>query len=227
MNLGKMLSKFLFMPITLVLTSVILLILLIRAIRKLTKAMDKDTLNKVVLHTKKWEGGLSKDSTDTASSMYCPTPLNGVKYHTNKGVTYKTWVSIFGKNADNRFLKMSNDDWFKTYQKYWNGVKASEMKHVNIGIACAQFAWGSGIYGGSKFIQKSLNKLGAKLKVDGKIGAQTIAQINKYPPSKLFNHLMKQRELFFYAIVENNPSQAKFLKGWLNRLNDFKETFEI
>ncbi len=28
------------------------------------------------------------------------------------------------------------------------------------------------------------------------------------------------RRAFYYQIVKNNPSQSRFLKGWLNRLND-------
>ena len=54
-------------------------------------------IEKYVKFTKKWEGGLSRDKNDSASSYPCPTPYKGkTGYHTNAGITYKTWVSFFG-----------------------------------------------------------------------------------------------------------------------------------
>ena len=38
---------------------------------------------------------------------------------------------------------------------------------------------------------------------------------------EVFEKLKINRAAFFHAIVKNNPSQAKFLKGWLNRNNSF------
>lgn len=38
------------------------------------------------------------------------------------------------------------------------------------------------------------------------------------------NKLVDAREQFFKDIVKNDPTQAKFLEGWLNRNNDFRET---
>lgn len=56
--------------------------------------------------TKRWEGGLSRDTNDSASSYPCPTPHNGKSgYHTNIGITYKVWHSLFGSQEDRRSLK--------------------------------------------------------------------------------------------------------------------------
>ena len=56
---------------------------------------------------------------------------------------------------------------------------------------------------------------------DGVVGPKTIAAINNYPNQKeLFQKLWNRRKAHFESIAKNGKKQ--FLKGWLNRLNDFK-----
>jgi len=82
-------------------------------------------LEKYVAFTKKWEGGLSRDTSDSASSYPCPTKHDGKSgWHTNAGITYAAWVQYFGKDNDERFFLMAPEDWFKVFKKgYWDGVK--------------------------------------------------------------------------------------------------------
>lgn len=56
---------------------------------------------------------------------------------------------------------------------------------------------------------------------DGIMGKNTISAINNYADG-LFNNLKAARTMFVKNIVKANPSQDKFLKGWLNRINSFK-----
>jgi lysozyme family protein len=70
-------------------------------------------------------------------------------------------------------------------------------------------------------LQQVLNrnyKLG--LKVDGVMGTNTIANTNAVEPTKILALLKQERIDFYNQIVKNNPSQSKWLKGWLNRTND-------
>ena len=52
---------------------------------------------------------------------------------------------------------------------------------------------------------------------DGIVGPKTIAALNnaKDIKTKVYN----ARKAYFEAIVKKNPSQKKWLKGWMNRLN--------
>jgi lysozyme family protein len=86
-----------------------------------------------------------------------------------------------------------------------------------------EIAWGSGASQAIKTVQKCLNELGAKVAVDGAIGNKTIQAINSADPKKLLGVMLIERERFFRAISKGK--NAVFLKGWLNRLNDFKKTF--
>ena len=52
---------------------------------------------------------------------------------------------------------------------------------------------------------------------DGIVGPKTITALNndKEVKTKVYN----ARKAYFEAIVKKNPSQKKWLKGWMNRLN--------
>jgi lysozyme family protein len=182
-------------------------------------------IEKYVKFTKKWEGGLSRDKADSASSYPCPTPYKGkTGYHTNVGITYKAWVSFFGTDNDARFYLMNADDWFTIFKKgYWDGVRGDAYNSQNIAIFVTGMAWGSGVKQASKSLQIAINHCGKQCEVDGIIGVKTILLANSIEPKKLFDALTAERERFFYAIgVGKN---AKFLTGWLNRLNDYRFTF--
>lgn len=184
-----------------------------------------EIIDKYVKFIKKWEGGLSRDKADSASSFPCPTPYQDkTGWHTNIGITYAAWVSFYGKTKDKDFFEMSSEDWFRVFKKgYWDKVKGDEYDSVNIAIFVTGMAWGSGAYQAGKSLQKSINDCGVKCTVDGKIGPKTIAAANSIDPRKLFDALTTERERFFRAISKGK--NAKFLKGWLNRLEDYKKTF--
>jgi len=182
-------------------------------------------IEKYVAFTKKWEGGLSRDKSDSASSHPCPIPFNGKNgWHTNIGITYQAWISFFGNDNDNRFFEMNSEDWFKIFKKgYWDAVKGDLYMSQNIAIFVTGMAWGSGAKQAIKSLQTAINHCGVKCEVDGVIGSQTINAANSIEPRILFDALTNERERFFYAIGKGK--NAKFLKGWLNRLNDYRSTF--
>lgn len=182
----------------------------------------------------KWEGGLSRDAKDSASSY--PNPLkHNDKYgwHTNKGITYRTWESVKGKNAKRAFFEMTKEDVEYIFEKnYWNRVKADKIKSQSIGVALTSWAWGSGAKTASKQIQRVLG-----VTVDGLIGKQTLKAINSEDEKELFAKMIKARETFFRyisnpanAVTQNQRrrfgNNARFLNGWLNRLNNFNEKFK-
>lgn len=182
-------------------------------------------INQFVHFIRKWEGGLSRNSNDSASSHPCPTPFNGhTGWHTNAGITYQAWAHVFNRDHDDRFLTMNSEDWFKVFKgSYWDGVKADKIADVTTAIFITEIAWGSGPLQAIKTAQKCVNQLGVEISVDGVMGPKTIAAINSLDPKKFLNQLFVERERFFRAISKGK--NAVFLKGWLNRLRDFKNTF--
>lgn len=67
-----------------------------------------------------------------------------------------------------------------------------------------------------KCLQQSLN-----LKDDGILGAITLAAANNADSRRLTNQLVVARAKMVGRIVQKNPSQARFISGWLNRIFEF------
>jgi len=60
---------------------------------------------------------------------------------------------------------------------------------------------------------------------DGIVGPKTLKILNAMNQRVLFDKIWATRYKFYHDIVAKKPSQQKFLKGWLNRLNDYR--FEV
>lgn len=151
-----------------------------------------------------WEGGFANVAGDRGGA-------------TNKGVTIATFRSVFGQSKTVEDLKkMTDEQWMTIFKKYfWNRWSASAINSQAIANLLVDWLWASGVYG-IKLPQKVLG-----VKIDGLVGSKTIAAINNYPnQQELFNKLWKERKEFFERIGKG--TQAKFLKGWLNRHNGIK-----
>lgn len=176
--------------------------------------------------TKRWEGGLSRDVNDSASSYPNPLEYQGKKgWHTNMGITFKVWDSVF-PNHDKEFFTMTDEQWFKVFKTlYWDSVKGDSYECFSISVFVTGMAWGSGATRSAITLQQALNNLGKSVTVDGKIGNKTIQAANECDCLSLFNELVRLRKQFFLAISEPGSKNAKFRKGWLNRLADYQKTF--
>jgi len=169
------------------------------------------------------EGGLSRKKTDTASKYPCPTPYKGLTgWHTNKGVTYQTWVGFFGKAKDDRFFAMSDADWEYMYKKgYWDKVRGDEIQSQALANIALSWVWGTGVYGGTKLLQKAMQQ--PAVYCTGYFGPITLKKINSLDEHEWFDRLCDERAAYFRRIGKG--SQADNLTGWLNRLAKFRKAF--
>lgn len=158
----------------------------------------------------KWEGGFVNHPNDKGGA-------------TNKGITIGTYTyyrKLKGLPAPsvNDLKNLSNDEWMDILKTlYWDKWKADNINNQSIANLVVDWLWGSGVYG-IKYPQQVL-----AVTADGIVGPKTLAAINGYPNQKeLFQKLWDRRKQHFESIVRNNPSQKVFLKGWMNRLNDYR-----
>ncbi|MDR1544893.1 MAG: peptidoglycan-binding protein [Prevotellaceae bacterium] len=161
----------------------------------------------LITFIKKWEGGFSNNPNDNGgATMKGVTIGTFTAYRKSKGLPAPSVEDL--KN-------ISDAEWeeiFTTY--YWKPCKADSINNVLNACVLVSWAWGSGVTGAVLLFQRNYG-----LTQDGVIGAKTIAKLE----SAKFSDLCKIREKYFNSI--GTGSQATFLKGWLNRLNDFVKTF--
>ena len=158
----------------------------------------------------KWEGGFVNDPADKGGA-------------TNKGVTIAVWQKQgYDKNKDGKIdvkdLKnLSDEDATAIMKKhYWDRWKADQIKDQRVANTLVDWLWCSGAWG-IKIPQKILG-----LKVDGIVGEKTITAVNN-APANFLQTLYKERQEFLERIAKTNPTQKRFLKGWMNRMNDLKK----
>ena len=155
-----------------------------------------------------FEGGFVND----------PDDMGGA---TNKGVTLATWRKVgYDKDGDGdidiQYLKLiSDEEAVNAVLKphYWNRWKADNIESQSLANILVDWVWGSGKHG----IVIPQRMLGVEQ--DGIVGPKTLAALNATNHKEFFEMVKAERELFFHRIVAVRPSQKKFLKGWLRRLN--------
>lgn len=139
------------------------------------------------------------------------------KICTMRGITLETYQAHFGKHKTCQDLKnISEEEWHHIFKKsFWDKWQADKIENQAIANLLVDWCWASGKYG----ITIPQQVLGVK--VDGVVGDKTLAAINNHPnQEELFNQLWNRRKRYFESIAVGN--KAKFLRGWLNRHNDFK-----
>lgn len=142
---------------------------------------------------------------------------------TKYGITLETWKHVgYDKNGDKKITKediklLTYDDFLKVFKNnFWDKCKADEIKSQSVANEIVDWFYNSGKWG-VVYPQRILG-----IKDDGVVGEKTIEAINKSVPKELFSKIKNAREAFYMNIVKKNPSQKKFLKGWLNRVESLK-----
>ena len=187
--------------------------------------MRFDDAFKIVLG---FEGGYVNDPADKGGATNY-----GITYNTLNNAKTKGWVP-FNVTIQNIQLEHAKI----IYKKgYWDVVQADSLPHP-LDLIMFDSAVNHGPNAAGKLLQKSLNDMlrYTELKVDGIIGPLTLRAVNDYiglgsapgtPPDSNIRYLcvdvLLNRVELYLSIVNNNRSQEKFLRGWLNRVFKLKQ----
>jgi len=126
------------------------------------------------------------------------------------------------KNA-NTDLDITNLTWDQAltcyYNRYWLPGGCNLLSSSRVAILHFDGCVNHGVGTAGQFLQEVV---GAQ-PVDGQVGpvtARAVASMNEFDVCRL---LCDRREKFYRDIVANDPSQAKFINGWMNRINDIRD----
>lgn len=182
------------------------------------------TVDKFIPIVLKWETGINVKPNESLENAflrakkvgYANDPLdNGGA--TMVGVTigtYRSYCRYKGKKSPSvaDLKAMPYKEWRDIlHTMFWSKWKADLIEDQKVANMVVDWVWASGA-GTIKRVQALLN-----VTQDGIVGPKTIAALNAAKDISV--KVYQARKSFFEAIVKRNPSQKKWLKGWMNRLN--------
>lgn len=130
------------------------------------------------------------------------------------GVTLATFKATLRPSATCADLQRITDtQWEYIFDtQYWRKIKGEHISNESLALLCVDWVWMSGA-SAIKRIQKAIG-----VTADGIVGNITLNRLNS-DPRWCFMRIWNARYNYYYNLIETNPSQRVFLRGWLNRLN--------
>jgi lysozyme family protein len=163
----------------------------------------------------RWEGGYVNDPADPGGETNRGITTGALNKAKSQGLV-ASGVTIKSLTADIESVR-------RIYGvNYYKAGKCDRAPHP---LAYAHFdaCVNHGLGGAGRLLQKTLNALGKAVAVDGAVGPKTLAALDALtmnkPVKEIAAEYNRRRAEYFQAIVRNRPASAKFLKGWLNRLD--------
>lgn len=102
------------------------------------------------------------------------------------------------------------------FVRYWLAGKCDQLP-ARMAVLHFDGCVNHGVARANKFLQTALG-----VTADGIVGPITIAKAKASNEMQVLNSICDQRENFYRSIVRNNPSQARFLTGWLRRITEMR-----
>tara|TARA_R100000458_G_C8182259_1_gene178857 strand:+ start:213 stop:770 length:558 start_codon:yes stop_codon:yes gene_type:complete len=149
----------------------------------------------IVYDTLDHEGGYVNDPKDPGGE-------------TNFGISKRAYPKLDIKSlTKHEAVKIYYEDY---WSKYRVGELPSNIRHI-VFDGCVNMG-SSRIY---RIVQKVVNIKGGSLKIDGRVGKNTIAQCKKYKPEP--QRIRAYRVKYYADLVTRKPKLEKFYYGWFRR----------
>jgi lysozyme family protein len=169
------------------------------------------------------EGGYADVAGDRGGETYC-----GISRKHHPG--WSGWLLIDqwkdadrpGKSrADTVLLTAAVASFYRA--EFWGPLLLDEMNHQAIAEEVFDSAVNAGPARAVKWLQQALNMVGRPtqkaLEVDGRCGPVTIAAVNRCTDQPTLLKVLNGLQFMHYHwLVEADPSQKKFFRGWMRRV---------
>lgn len=170
------------------------------------------------------EGGYVNNSKDRGGETY-------------KGISRKYWATWLGWEIIDSLRKEPNfpknlvnherlqnlvNEFYKL--NFWDKISGDAIINQSISEELFDSSVNVGVSESIHFLQASLNILNRNGKLfpditdDGKMGPKTLQQLNDFDEEKhLLRALNSYQGAYYIELLENDPSQEEFTRGWLIR----------
>lgn len=137
---------------------------------------------------------------------------------TQTGLTLATFRRYKPRASVLQLKNIYYKDWLHCLKVfYWDKIKADQISSNSVANALMDFYWNSGTTA-VKMVQSAL-----ELKDDGIVGSKTIAALNTGNSRDTWEIIQETRRAYVTRLAKNNPAKyAKYLNGWINRINELK-----
>lgn len=184
------------------------------------------TKEAIISKTLETEGYYVNDPKDNGGETYC-----GIARNSNPN--WQGW-KIVDKYKPLKWNQKIQDSELEQLvieiydSKYYQPIKADKIDSDMIRTHLYDMGVNAGTGAAVKLLQKAINKVyGISIAVDGAIGNITLTYTNnKAKLNELVNEFINQRRLYYQDLVKRKPTNQKFLKGWLNRVEIVTEFVE-
>lgn len=131
-------------------------------------------------------------------------------------------------NEDQKLVDLSK----QLYRvKYWDPIRGDDIPNQHIANKVFDTGVNQGVATSVRYLQEGLNLLNRDQKsypdieVDGEFGDQTLEAMKSFlklegdQPDYLLKMLNVMQANFYIEIMRRKPSQQKFARGWMNRVD--------
>jgi lysozyme family protein len=153
---------------------------------------------------------------------------------TNDGITIDVFNEAVRRGIvpDRGGLKALTHEDNKTICRimYWMEHRLGELNDREIAAEVYDTIFNAGPGAGTRIAQKACNWLGEDLKEDGVMGLATLEALNRWSakdPRALFKSLNGFQFIHFVAVSSRNPKKRIFNRGWMKRIQDYREEKRI
>lgn len=139
------------------------------------------------------------------------------------GITMSTLRTAYaaGVVSHRDICKLTQAEAKDIYRKnYWDRYGWGEIEWPAC-LCCFDCSVNHGKF--AAILQRAATECGHKTIIDGKFGPKTFAALKACNPKTLASAIYKQRKKYYEALAAD-PSQTRFLRGWLRRAEDMART---
>ena len=148
---------------------------------------------------------------------------------TNKGITMAMFQEcsheLIGLDPTSQNLRNLTDAQAGIIYRarYWNKMQGDAFALQGLADIVCDFYVNAGTRA-TQLLQHVVNDMGGRVVEDGTIGPATLQALAGLKQGEVYRRYKASRIAYYRSLVQEKPALAKFLQGWLNRVNAFPDT---